>query len=65
MAYDFEISDVNKCIEDILKTYEKEKMIDSKNAIINKIKNVNLSHEEVAKLEAELQEIIIKIAKMK
>lgn len=65
MAYDFEISDANKCIEDILKTYEKEKMIEQKNSIIEKIKNDKLSQQEVTELETELQEIIIKIAKMK
>lgn len=65
MAYDFEISDANKCIEDILKTYEKEKMIEQKNSIIEKIKNDKLSQQEITELETELQEIIIKIAKMK
>ncbi len=65
MAYDFEISDANKCIEDILKTYEKEKMIEQKNSIIEKIKNDKLSQQEITELENELQEIIIKIAKMK
>lgn len=65
MAYDFEISDANKCIEDILKTYEKEKMVEQKNSIIEKIKNDKLSQQEIKELETELQEIIIKIAKMK
>ena len=65
MADDFEITDINKCIEDLLNIYTKEKIIDDRNEILKALENENLSIEQKTKLEAELKEIIIKLAKMK
>ena len=65
MAYDFEITEVNKCIEDILNIYRKEKMLEERNKIIEKLEDKNLVKEEVVKLERKLSDIIVKLAKMK
>ena len=65
MAYDFEISEVNKCIEDILNTYKKEKLLDERNRIINNLEDKSLTQEEMVNLERKLSDIIVKLAKMK
>ncbi len=65
MAYDFEITEVNKCIEDILNIYLKEKLIKKRNDIINNLENKELTKEEAANYEKQLSEIIVKLAKIK
>jgi len=65
MAYDFEITEINKCIDDILNTYRKEKMIEERNEIISKLEDKNLQPEEMINYERKLSDIIIKLAKMK
>ena len=65
MADDYDVTDIDKSIEDILKIYEKEKVIEQKNIILKKLENTNLSKEESRSLEKELSTIIIKLAKMK
>ena len=65
MAYDFEITEVNKCIEDILNIYIKEKLIIKRNDIINKLENKELDKEDKANYEKQLSEIIVKLAKVK
>lgn len=65
MAYDFEITEVNKCIEDIIVSYEKERLINSRNEILRCLETEQLTDEESINLERELQEIIIKLAKIK
>ena len=65
MAYDFEITEVNKCIEDILNIYLKEQLIKNRNDIINKLEDKGLTKEEVANYEKQLSEVIVKLAKIK
>ena len=66
LAYDFEIDDVDKAIEDIEKIYLKERKIARKNEIISMLDNKNsLQDSEVEKLEAELNNVIIELARMK
>ena len=66
LAYDFEIDDVDKAIEDIEKIYLKERKIARKNEIISMLDNKNsLQNSEVEKLEAELNNVIIELARMK
>ena len=65
MSSDFEITDVDKCIEDVLITYRKELLLQRRNEILGKIDNSNLTKEEVANLEAQLNEVIIQLAKIK
>ena len=65
MSSDIEITDVDKCIEDVLVTYRKELLLQRRNEILGKIDNSNLTKEEVANLEAQLNEVIIQLAKIK
>ena len=65
MSSNFEITDVDKCIEDVLVTYRKELLLQRRNEILGKIDNSNLTKEEVANLEAQLNEVIIQLAKIK
>lgn len=68
MSSDFEITDIEKCIDDILVIYRKELLIKQRNEVLAKIENSksqNLTKEEVASLEEQLNNIIIKLAKMK
>ena len=50
MSSDFEITDVDKCIEDVLVAYRKELLLQRRNEILGKIDNSNLTKEEVANL---------------
>lgn len=65
MSSDFEITDVDKGIEDVLVTYRKELLLQRRNEILGKIDNNDLAKEEVANLEAQLNEVIIQLAKIK
>jgi len=65
MAYDFEIVEIQKCIDDIINIYNKEKVISERNNIIKQLESDNLTSEQTSELEKRLNEIIIKIAKMK
>ncbi len=66
LANDFEITDVNKAIEDIEKTYLKESKIVRRNEIIKLLENKDsMNPEEKTKLERELNNIIIDLARMK
>ena len=65
LAYDFEITEIEKCIDDILGIYEKEKVIQERNDIINQLDSEGLTKEQIDVLESRLNEIIIQLAKMK
>ena len=65
MADDYEISDNSKCIEDIITSYNKERIIERRNEILTKLEDKNNSKEEIASFERELSEIILQLAKMK
>ena len=66
MAGDFEITDVNKAIDDLISIYEKEKLISRRNEILKKLESVSeAGSEEVKELEKELNDIILKLAKIK
>ena len=66
MSTDFEITDVDKCIEDVIITYRKELLTKRRNDILAQIDNAqNLTKEEIANLEEELNNVIIRLAKMK
>ena len=66
MAEDFGIVDINKCIEDLLTTYNKEKLISKRNEIIKKLENTsNMTNEEIHELEENLNDVILKLAKVK
>ena len=64
MSYDFEISDVDKAIDDVIAIYKKENLVNRRNNILKELENVNTS-EEGNLLEKELNNVIIQLAKMK
>ena len=65
LTYDFEITDVEKGIEDIENAYRKDALIKKRDEIINKLKEKNISKEKSLELGKELNNIIINLAKIK
>jgi len=65
LAYDFEITDYKKAIEDILSIYKKENMIKEKNNIIERLEDLNITDEERADLEKNLSVLIIELSRLK
>lgn len=65
MADDYEIQDTEKAIDDIIQNYEKEKINARKFEILEELEKENISQEEKKLLEKELNDIIIKLAKIK
>ena len=66
LVTDYEITSVEKCIEDVVNTYNKERLTNKKTDIIKRLENSsNLTKDEVASLENELNEVIIELAKRK
>ena len=64
MSYDFEISDVDKAIDDVIFTYKKESLVNRRNTILKEIESVQ-NVEKRQNLEKELNDVIIQLAKMK
>ena len=64
MAEDYGIADVEKAIDDIMQSYEKEKLNNRKYEILEKLE-IETDNEQRKTLEKELSEIIIKLAKIK
>lgn len=64
MSDDFEIQDYEKAIDDIMQSYEKDKLNDRKIQILELI-DKDIQEDEKRKLEKELNDIIIKLAKIK
>lgn len=66
LVTDYEITSVEKCIDDVINIYTKERLTNRKLEIIKEIeKNSSLTNEEIANLEHELSDIIIELAKSK
>ena len=66
MAQDFEIIDEQKAIDDIINIYTKKKLINKRNEILKKLEaSESADKEEMKKLERELSNIIIELAKIK
>ena len=65
MAEDFEITDMDKCLVDVIHFYEKERIQKQKNELIKKMESGTLTKEEESKLVQELNRIILTLAKMK
>ena len=66
LVTDYEINSVEKCIEDVINIYNKERLSNRKSEIIKALENSSsLTKEEIAKLEQTLSEIIIELAKNK
>lgn len=64
MADDFEIQDYEKAIDDIMQSYQKEKLNERKIEILELI-DKDIQKEEKRNLEKELNDIIINLAKIK
>ena len=65
LAYNFDITDEKKAIEDILSIYQKETMTEEKNKIIKQLEDPNLTKEERASLEENLSMLIVELARLK
>ena len=66
MSSNFEITDVDKGIDDVILTYKKEILLKKRNDIMNKLNSQNtITKDEVANLEEELNSVIIQLAKIK
>ncbi len=65
MVVDYEITSIQKCIEDVILIYNKERLQNRKLQIIKELENPELTKEEMADLEMELNDIIVKMAKIK
>ena len=66
LVTDYEISSVEKCIEDVVTIYNKDRLSNRKLEIVRMLDNSSMyTKEEVAKLEKELNEVIIELAKKK
>lgn len=64
MAEDYEIDDVEKAIDDIIQSYEKDKLNERKLEILELLENPN-QDEQKKELEKELNDIIIRLAKIR
>ena len=64
MADDYELDDVEKAIDDIMQSYEKDKLNNRKFEILELLEG-NLDTNQKRELEKELNEIIIRLARIK
>ena len=64
MAQDYEINDLEKAIDDLIQSYNKEKMDKRKNEIL-KLLDGKVDQNQKKELEKELSNIIITLAKLK
>lgn len=65
MVSDYEINSVQKCIEDVIISYTKERLNNRKIEILKELESPNLDKENTKNLENELSNIIIELAKIK
>jgi len=65
MVTDYEITSVEKCIEDVIIIYNKERLQNRKFEIIKELENPELTREQATSLEMELSDIILQLAKIK
>ena len=65
MADDYEIKDIEKAIDDIIQSYEKEKLNERKFQILEELENEDIDEVHKKEYEKELSDIIIKLAKIK
>ena len=65
MADDYEIKDVEKAIDDIIQSYEKEKLNERKFEILEELEKEDINETQKKEYEKELSNIIIKLARIK
>ena len=64
LADDYEIDDIEKAIDDVIQSYEKDKINERKFQILELLET-DLETEQKKELERELSNIIIRLAKIK
>lgn len=65
MADDYELTDIEKAIDDIIQSYRKDKLNQRKFQILEELEKSDINTEEKKKLEKELSETIINLARIK
>ena len=65
MAEDYGIDDVEKAIDDIIQSYEKDKLNERKLEILEALEEKSIEEGQKKELEKELNDIIIKLAKIR
>ena len=65
MADDYEIKNDKKAIEDLVKNYQKERLLARKKELLEELSNENLDSEQARLLENELNNTIVKLAQNK
>ena len=65
MATEFDISDTEKCLKDVIISFKKDKLNSQKKDILNKLAQCSKEDSSTVELEKELNDIIIKLAKLK
>lgn len=65
MVTDYEIMSTQKCIEDVIIIYNRERLQNRKFQIIKELENPNLDKDMMINLERELSDIILRLAKIK
>ena len=65
MADDYEIKNDKKAIEDLVKNYQKERLLARKKELLDELSNENLDSEQARALEKELNNTIVKLAQNK
>ena len=62
----FDIAQIASILADLISIYEKEKLTNRRNAILKQLENIDSSNqEEIKQLENELNDIILKLVKVK
>ena len=65
MVSDYEITSAEKCVDDLLLTYNKDRLNTRKLEIIKALESKDLDKEQIASLEQELNTIIVELARRK
>ena len=65
MAEDYGIDDIEKAIDDIIQSYEKDKLNERKLEILELLEESTIEEKQKKELEKELSDIIIKLAKIR
>ena len=65
MAEDYGIDDIEKAIDDIIQSYEKDKLNERKIEILKLLEENTIEETQKKELEKELNDIIIKLAKIR
>ena len=65
MVADYEITSIEKCLEDVIILYNKERLQNRKIQIIKELESQEITKDQMAELEMELSDIIVKLAKIK